>query len=275
METQLKISEFVALTGTTQKTVLYYHKIGLLPEPRRSANGYRLYGAAELSRMQLIGHLKRLGLDLPRIKGVLGGGGDAKDSRETLLSLKRELVQEQQQLAERIAGIERLLAEESPLGQGENLDSVSFQMISGVLGPEKMEDYAKTCPDLFSQQQKVFGILDDFQWGEDYDASLKGLADFFRANPDSYEKALAFGVRLGKLGETTPEEKEIDDFAREAAAFIREFPALKDLVSRRPDLKGARAGAYRDMVETVKSRAQLRFGELLHQYLGEKQEEER
>ena len=275
METQLKISEFAALTGTTQKAVLYYHKIGLLPEPRRGANGYRLYGTAELSRMQLIRHLKRLGLDLPRIKAVLGGGGDAKDSRKMLLSLKRELVQEQQQLAERIAGIDRLLTEESPLGQGECLESASFRMISGVLGPEKMEDYAKTCPDLFTQQQKVFGILDDFQWGEDYDESLKGLADFFRANPASYEKALAFGVRLGKLGETTLDEKEIDDFAREAAAFIREFPALKDLVSRRPELKGVRAEAYRDMVETVKSRTQLRFGELLHQYLGEKQEEER
>ena len=64
MEKQIKISDFAKLTGSTLKTIIYYHKIGLLQEPKRSPAGYRLYGPAELTRMQLIKRLKSLGLDL-------------------------------------------------------------------------------------------------------------------------------------------------------------------------------------------------------------------
>lgn len=36
VENQIKIGDFVKLTGNTLKTVLYYHKIGVLQEPERS-----------------------------------------------------------------------------------------------------------------------------------------------------------------------------------------------------------------------------------------------
>jgi len=84
MNNRIKIGHFVQLTGSTLKTVLYYHKIGLLQEPQRSAAGYRLYGSAELSRMQLIKHLKSLGLDLRRIKEMLGDADDNKTLQEVL-----------------------------------------------------------------------------------------------------------------------------------------------------------------------------------------------
>ncbi len=67
MKNQIKISDFVN-DWKHIKTILYYHKIGLLQEPERSQGGYRLYGAAELTRMQFIKRLKSLGLDLKRIK---------------------------------------------------------------------------------------------------------------------------------------------------------------------------------------------------------------
>nr|WP_242871549.1 MerR family DNA-binding transcriptional regulator [Acetobacterium wieringae] len=36
----ITIGEFAKLTRCTSKTILYYHKIGLLQTPRRSTNGY-------------------------------------------------------------------------------------------------------------------------------------------------------------------------------------------------------------------------------------------
>ena len=71
MENRIKIGDFVKLTGSTLKTVIYYHKIGLLPEQVRSPGGYRLYGPAELNRMRLIKRLKSLGLDLKHIKEIM------------------------------------------------------------------------------------------------------------------------------------------------------------------------------------------------------------
>ncbi|EGW37463.1 MerR family transcriptional regulator [Desulfosporosinus sp. OT] len=72
MEKRMKIGDFVKLTGSTLKTVRYYHKIGLLPKPECTTAGYRLYGPAELNRIRLIKHLKSLGLDLKGIKEILG-----------------------------------------------------------------------------------------------------------------------------------------------------------------------------------------------------------
>jgi len=89
---RIRIGEFVKLTGTTLKTVKYYHKIGLLPEPERSEVGYRLYGPQELNRMRLIQHLKSLGLDLRQIKATTGDIQKLASSLEVLQSLRRELV---------------------------------------------------------------------------------------------------------------------------------------------------------------------------------------
>lgn len=98
MNNRIKISDFVKLTGSTLKTVIYYHKIGLLQEPERSMAGYRLYGPAELSRMQTIKHLKGLGLDLKRIKEILGDIEHHKTLREVLESLQAELIAEKKTL---------------------------------------------------------------------------------------------------------------------------------------------------------------------------------
>lgn len=87
MESLLKIGDFAKLTGSTLKTIIYYHKIGLLHEAERSPGGYRLYGPAELARMRLIKRLKSLGLDLNRIKEILGNSQSPTTLREVLQSL--------------------------------------------------------------------------------------------------------------------------------------------------------------------------------------------
>ncbi|WP_283595505.1 MerR family transcriptional regulator [Paraclostridium bifermentans] len=79
MKNQILIGDFVKLTNSTLKTVLYYHKIGLLKEPKRLNSGYRLYGAEELDQMRMIKHLKNLGLDLKQIKETLGHAQDNKN----------------------------------------------------------------------------------------------------------------------------------------------------------------------------------------------------
>ncbi|MDH7480202.1 MAG: MerR family transcriptional regulator, partial [Syntrophomonadaceae bacterium] len=168
MKKRIKISDFARLTGSTVKTVIYYHKVGLLGEPERSSGGYRLYGPGELARMQTIKRLKSLGLDLKRIKQVLGDSHNQKTLREVLQSLRVELLSEMKSLEERVARIEKLLGEDTVLLDGDAFRPPSFQMVAGILGPDQIDEYARTCPEIYDQQRKLFGILDDFQWGEDY-----------------------------------------------------------------------------------------------------------
>lgn len=276
MAHRIKIGDFVKLTGSTLKTVIYYHQIGLLAEPARSSGGYRLYGPAELTRMQLIKHLKDLGLDLKRIKEILGDAracasgrdkDDPKTLREVLQSLQTELQNEKNALEARIAKIEKLLREMALGQEAEHFISPSFQIIAEILGSDKIGKYVRTCPELFDQQRKVYRILDDFQWGEDYRESFRALAEFFKAHPQQYQIALDYGARLAGLDQLPEDDPAVDILARESAAFIKSLPQLMAILGKQGDVKKPLAGLYHDMVAQVESPAQIKHGQLLRQYL--------
>ncbi len=52
-------------------TVRYYERIGLLPQPERSATGYRLYTDDAVERLRLIKHAQRFGLRLEEVGELL------------------------------------------------------------------------------------------------------------------------------------------------------------------------------------------------------------
>lgn len=52
-------------------TVRYYERVGLLPQPQRSAAGYRLYHADSLRRLRFIRRSKNLGFSLEEISHLL------------------------------------------------------------------------------------------------------------------------------------------------------------------------------------------------------------
>jgi MerR family mercuric resistance operon transcriptional regulator len=58
-------------TGTNIETVRYYEKIGLMPEPRRSEKGYRLYGDAARKRLRFILRGRELGFSIEELRGLL------------------------------------------------------------------------------------------------------------------------------------------------------------------------------------------------------------
>ncbi|NPV92673.1 MAG: MerR family transcriptional regulator [Firmicutes bacterium] len=267
MENRIKISDFVKLTGSTLKTVKYYHKIGLLSEPERSSGGYRLYGPAELARMLSIKRLKSLGLDLQRVKTILGESGDPRTLREVLRSLQIELLSEKQNLEERLARIEKLLAEgEVRLGE-DTSGSPSFKMIAEILGPDQMERYTQACPELSDQHQKLYGILDDFQWGEDYRDTFRALAEYFKARPEQYQMALDSGARLARLAQLSEDDPEVEALARESVELIKSMPLLEEMLCSQSGPKKPLAGLYDELVAGVLSPAQMRYKQLFEKYL--------
>lgn len=68
----MRIGELAQATGTTPDTLRYYERLELLPAPRRTAAGYRLYDESALSRVRFIKKAQRLGLSLEEIRSVLG-----------------------------------------------------------------------------------------------------------------------------------------------------------------------------------------------------------
>ena len=55
------------LAGVTPRTLRWYDRIGLLKPLRTTEAGYRLYGPAQLDRLQDILFYRELGLDLASI----------------------------------------------------------------------------------------------------------------------------------------------------------------------------------------------------------------
>lgn len=63
----LTISQVAEKTGLTPYTIRYYEKIGVLQEPERSNGGARVYNESEVSYIQCLNKLKKLGLPLEEI----------------------------------------------------------------------------------------------------------------------------------------------------------------------------------------------------------------
>jgi DNA-binding transcriptional MerR regulator len=68
----MRSDRMARLAGVTVRTIRHYHQIGLLPEPPRSANGYRDYSAADLATLVRIHSFAELGIPLAEISRVLG-----------------------------------------------------------------------------------------------------------------------------------------------------------------------------------------------------------
>ncbi|MFC4112774.1 MerR family transcriptional regulator [Nonomuraea zeae] len=89
-----RIGQLARMAGVSERTLRHYDKIGLLrPAAVDRATGYRWYGVTELSRLERIRALQRLGLPLRQITDLL----DAPESQlrqamtETLTSIRRDI----------------------------------------------------------------------------------------------------------------------------------------------------------------------------------------
>ena len=59
------------LTGCNSETIRYYERVGLLPLPQRSKNGYRRYNQDQISRLRFIERSKKLGFSNEVIRELL------------------------------------------------------------------------------------------------------------------------------------------------------------------------------------------------------------
>ena len=69
------VKDLARLTGLTPRTLRYYDSIGLLCPRRSRENDYRLYGPAEVDRLQQILLYRDMGLPLEEIKNLLDAPG--------------------------------------------------------------------------------------------------------------------------------------------------------------------------------------------------------
>src|SRR5690606_30463676 len=87
----MRISDLAQAAGTTVRAVRHYHRLGLMPEPPRTPNGYRDYELADLVRLLRIRWLAQSGVPLGSVATVLGGHVTDSDDHDAESDLTADL----------------------------------------------------------------------------------------------------------------------------------------------------------------------------------------
>ena len=127
----LTVNGVVKATGLSRETLRYYEKMKLLNPARRANNGYRVYGADDLERLEFILRTKRAGFTIRKIRELL----DLKKSNDATCKLGRDMALAQIRLVdEQIAALKevrQILTDFAAECEKEGLDepcSLSFHM---------------------------------------------------------------------------------------------------------------------------------------------------
>lgn len=230
----MRISELAQAAETTVRTVRHYHRLGLLPEPPRSSNGYRVYALEDLVRLMHIRWLSRSGVPLGSVAAVLGAADvtdDLGDDLEALLSA----VEEQQ----RILQIKRdSLAEMLDLHRrGEPLSPLAAPLAQAFTELVDGEDDPRM-RELFVRERDAWEILAlSGQTPKFVDAAAAGLVDPVRRREivDLYRR---FGALAGHDSATASTEIEaiadslvgfLDDLGDPDGLFVQRSATAADV----------------------------------------------
>ena len=104
----MQIKEFARQTGLPAKTIRYYEEIGLLPQPRRLENGYRVYDESDVSRARLVSGARTLDFSLDDIQEILSMRDQQEAPCRVVLDL---LAQRADEISQRIAELQRMETE--------------------------------------------------------------------------------------------------------------------------------------------------------------------
>lgn len=96
------------MAGVSTRTLRYYDEIGILKPARINSSGYRIYGEAEVDRLQQILFFRELGVELDRIKEILDS--PSFDGTAALRDHRKKLLAKREQLDMLIANVEKTIA---------------------------------------------------------------------------------------------------------------------------------------------------------------------
>lgn len=99
----LTAAEAARELGISAKALRLYERHGLLMPPRTAA-GWRIYGPREMAHAREVAALRRLGMGLAQIRGVLAGSVDGLDA--ALATHQASLERQLQQMAETVQSVE-------------------------------------------------------------------------------------------------------------------------------------------------------------------------
>jgi MerR family transcriptional regulator, mercuric resistance operon regulatory protein len=117
----LKRAALARRTGCNLETIRYYEKIDMMPEPPRTASGYRVYDETHVARLRFILRARELGFSIEQIRGLLAlVDGGTQTCSEVKERTERHLAEVRTKIAD-LKRIEKVLATTAAQCSGEQV----------------------------------------------------------------------------------------------------------------------------------------------------------
>lgn len=102
------MQKLAQIAGISSRTLRYYDEIGLLKPARINSSGYRIYGRAQVDKLQQILFYRELGVGLEEIKKIIYS--DSFDEIKALREHRDKLLEKKEQLDLLIANVNKTIA---------------------------------------------------------------------------------------------------------------------------------------------------------------------
>lgn len=194
------ISELAGLAGLSTRALRYYDAIGLLKPQALTEAGYRLYGEAEVDRLQQILLYREMGLPLESIQKLLDEA--YFDRRQALENHLAHLQAEQKRLERLMNNVKRsLLAEE---GKIRMMDQEKFQGFKERLAEENEARYGQEIKERYGEEtiadsRQKFSALSQEAYAAMEDLAAQILTELKQAVRQKKDPEGEAGQRLAAL----------------------------------------------------------------------------
>ena len=193
------------------------HRIGLLPEPARRANGYREYSLRDAVELARVRRLTEPGLSLGEVGDVLAGDAE-RDLAEILRELDADLAGQEVEIRRRRTRLAQLLrqaeagmpAEQAPVSPG--LAGLFDRMAEAgrQQGPESA---------MAAQDRDLMALLESVSTAHGGDW-LDVLTRELESDPEAVEKACAVYTLLDELAGSAADDPRVEAAAQAIVAAI-------------------------------------------------------
>ena len=217
----MRIGELADLVGTSTRAIRHYHRIGLLAEPARKANGYREYSLRDAVELARVRRLAELGLSLDEVGDALASDV-GRDLAEIVRELDADLARQEEEIRLRRTRLALLLRQAEPGGKLSSQAPVSpglaalFDRMTGVAaatpGPE---------PAMAAKDREILALLETAHPARGT-GWLSELTQVFNADPEAAEQAYAVYARLDELAGLPADDPRVEETARALVAAIPE-----------------------------------------------------
>lgn len=202
----MRIGQVARLAGVSTRTIRYYHRLGLLPEPARDTNGYRSYALDDVVALLRIRRLTALGLALDEVRDVLAEdrAADLDDVLTELdadLARRAEAIQRQRQ---RIADLRDTLSAGVPRDEVADIADRLAEIYSG----------AETTVEIEHSLLEVFTELDP---------QVTSLYRSALADENMAARSAELATRFEALATADPADDEVECLARDIVACSGEL----------------------------------------------------